>query len=123
MAMEAAPTSPQLTTYAQNNVAVTHAVSSTHNAVNLIQPDQSKGLFIVDPSQQHALQMYANDRTFMSANSVEYNATPGAITVPVSNGNNQIMVSHMYFDCPGSSLCSSVTRSRWVYLLAFKSRR
>lgn len=96
MAMEAAPTSPQLSTYAtQNNVAVTHAVPSTHNAVNIIQPDQAtKGLFIVDPSQQHALQMYANtDRPFMTANSVEYNPAQ-AITVPASNGNNQIMVSY-----------------------------
>lgn len=97
MAMEAAPTSPQLSTYAtQNNVAVTHAVPSTHNAVNIIQPDQAtKGLFIVDPSQQHALQMYANttDRSFMTANSVEYN-TAQAITVPATNGNNQIMVRY-----------------------------
>ena len=99
--MEAAPTSPQLSTYApQTNVAVTHAVPSTHNAVNIIQPDQSKSLFIVDPSQQHALQMYANDRAFMTAaNTVEYNTTPGAITVPVTNGNNQIMVSPRAFIC------------------------
>lgn len=98
MAMEAAPTSPQLSTYAtQNNVAVTHAVPSTHNAVNIIQPDQAtKGLFIVDPSQQHALQMYTTntERPFMTASSVEYNTAP-AITVPASNGNNQLMVSYL----------------------------
>lgn len=123
--MEAAPTSPQLSTYApQTNVAVTHAVPSTHNAVNLIQPDQSKSLFIVDPSQQHALQMYANDRAFMSAgNSVEYNTTPGALTVPVTNGNNQIMVSPRTFVCVSSLSSFSVRILRWVCLLAFKKTK
>ena len=100
MAMEGSPTSPQLSTYGtQNNVAVAHTVPSTHNAVNIIQPDQTaKGLFIVDPSQQHTLQMYANTErpSFMASNSVEYNTTP-AITVPSSNGNSQIMVSYTLY--------------------------
>lgn len=97
MAMEAAPTSPQLTNYAaQNTATVTHTVPASHTTVNLIQPDQGKGLYIVDPSQQHALQMFGSpdQRTFM-ANPVEFNPTAGTITTTaVSNGNGQItMVS------------------------------
>ena len=97
MAMEAAPTSPQLTNYAaQNTASVTHTVPASHTTVNLIQPDQGKGLYIVDPSQQHALQMFGSpdQRTFM-ANPVEFNPTAGTITTTaVSNGNGQItMVS------------------------------
>ncbi|KAM7447805.1 DNA-binding transcription factor [Porites harrisoni] len=93
MAMEAPPTSPQLTTYAaQNTATVTHTVPASHTTVNLIQPDQGKGLYIVDPSQQHALQMFGSpdQRTFM-ANPVEFNPAAGTITTTaVSNGNGQI---------------------------------
>jgi len=97
MAMEAAPTSPQLTNYApQNTASVTHTVPASHTTVNLIQPEQGKGLYIVDPSQQHALQMFGSpdQRTFM-ANPVEFNPAAGTITTTaVSNGNGQItMVS------------------------------
>ena len=97
MAMEAAPTSPQLTNYApQNTATVTHTVPASHTTVNLIQPEQGKGLYIVDPSQQHALQMFGSpdQRTFM-ANPVEFNPAAGTtITTAVSNGNGQItMVS------------------------------
>lgn len=91
--MEAAPTSPQLTNYApQNTATVTHTVPASHTTVNLIQPEQGKGLYIVDPSQQHALQMFGSpdQRTFM-ANPVEFNPAAGTITTTaVSNGNGQI---------------------------------
>lgn len=91
--MEAAPTSPQLTNYAaQNTATVSHTVPASHTTVNLIQPDQGKGLYIVDPSQQHALQMFGSpdQRTFM-ANPVEFNPAAGTITTTaVSNGNGQI---------------------------------
>lgn len=100
MAMEAAPTSPQLTNYApQNTATVTHTVPAS---VNLIQPDQGKSLYIVDPSQQHALQMFGSpdQRTFM-ANPVEFNPAAGTITTTaVSNGNGQItMVSIIKMAC------------------------
>lgn len=91
--MEAAPTSPQLTNYAaQNTATVTHTVPASHTTVNLIQPEQGKGLYIVDPSQQHALQMFGSpdQRTFM-ANPVEFNPAAGTITTTaVSSGNGQI---------------------------------
>lgn len=98
--MEAAPTSPQLTNYApQNTATVTHTVPAS---VNLIQPDQGKSLYIVDPSQQHALQMFGSpdQRTFM-ANPVEFNPAAGTITTTaVSNGNGQItMVSAIKMAC------------------------
>ena len=91
MAMEAAPTSPQLTTFsAQNTVAVSHTVPVTHAAVNPIQLDQSKGLYIVDPSQQHALQMFGSpDQRFMT-NPVEFNPNGAITTTALSNGNAQI---------------------------------
>lgn len=91
MAMEAAPTSPQLTNFpTQNTVAVSHAVPVTHAAVNPIQLDQSKGLYIVDPSQQHALQMFGSpDQRFMT-NPVEFNPTGAITTTAISNGNAQI---------------------------------
>lgn len=99
MAMEAAPTSPQLTTYAaQNTATVPHTVPASHTTVNLIQPEQGKGLYIVDPSQQHALQMFGSpdQRTFM-ANPVEFNAGGTITTTAVSSGNGQItMVSVKY---------------------------
>lgn len=94
MAMEAAPTSPQLTNYAaQNTATVTHTVPASHTTVNLIQPEQGKGLYIVDPSQQHALQMFGSpdQRTTFMANPVEFNPAAGTITTTaVSNGNGQI---------------------------------
>lgn len=95
MAMEAAPTSPQLTNFApQNTAAVSHTVPASHTTVNLIQPEQAKGLYIVDPSQQHAaLQMFGTDQRFM-ANPVEFNPAGGISTTAASNGNAQItMVS------------------------------
>lgn len=99
MAMEAAPTSPQMSNFApQNTAAVSHTVPVSHTTVNLIQPDQGKGLYIVDPSQQHAaLQMFGNpDQRFM-ANPVEFNPTGPITTTAVSNGNAQItMVSFLY---------------------------
>lgn len=102
--MEAAPTSPQLTNYApQNTATVTHTVPASHTTVNLIQPEQGKGLYIVDPSQQHALQMFGSpdQRTFMAANPVEFNPAAGTITTTaVSNGNGQItMVSIIKMVC------------------------
>ena len=96
MAMEAAPTSPQLTNFAPQNAAgVSHTVPVSHTTVNLIQPDQGKGLYIVDPAQQHAaLQMFGNaDQRFM-ANPVEFSPAGAITSTAVSNGSAQItMVS------------------------------
>ena len=109
MAMEAAPTSPQLTTYAaQNTATVPHTVPASHTTVNLIQPEQGKGLYIVDPSQQHALQMFGSpdQRTFM-ANPVEFNAGGAITTTAVSSGNGQItMVSVRYRLSPSTCVFS-----------------
>ena len=109
MAMEAAPTSPQLTSYAaQNTATVPHTVPASHTTVNLIQPEQGKGLYIVDPSQQHALQMFGSpdQRTFM-ANPVEFNAGGAITTTAVSSGNGQItMVSVRYRLSPSTCVFS-----------------
>ena len=59
-------------------------------AVSIIAQDPSKGLYIVDPSQQHAaLQMFGTDQRFVTAtgNPVELatatNASGGAQTIMV----------------------------------------